>query len=152
MTNLYTAIKGVEDAIETVFNAEIAAGGALYGVTTINNGAELVPQPPTPMLWFYIGELKPSPAFNQREVWSGVIAVNALVRSDDPPSGKEAANQYASQARTVLLDSTKSTGPIGLTYVKNMQSDSFVPSGPMLNKGSLYAAVAVLKFDIWVTR
>jgi hypothetical protein len=137
------ALEGILDAIVAALKEATKEDGLLEGVQTIVRGDRARPNPDQPAIWVYA--MPADPDHSQRsyaELFKMDVALLAIVKDSEPEDGYKAANKFAARARSVVLKD-RSLGK--RKYVQDVRSGRYEPSGPTMQKDTLFAALAFVQ-------
>lgn len=142
------AFDEIMTAILDTLEAERIPGGKLEGIEEIVRGDRSRPRPNVPAIWVFAERATPDP--NPRtiaETWTLPISLTAIYKSEDPEIGQKESTRFSALARSVVIADRS----LGIrSFVQDVKSGAFEPSGPHHNRGNLWGSVAqiVVKFVV----
>lgn len=122
MPGLADAIDEVIEGIAQLVEGDVTSGGSLEDVESVIRGDRFRGQVPTPSIWVI-----PEVASNQpdiyglTEAWILPVTLAALVKADEPETGRQECLRLAAQARRAVLQNRK----LDLDYVLDTTSLTF---------------------------
>ncbi len=111
-------------------------------IATVIRGDRARPRPQTPAVWIFAENAQiDHTSTSIQEKWKLPIVLAAIVKDDNTEAGYTKASNLAALSRSALLKDRT----LGLrSFVQDVRSSRFEPSGPWHNDGNLYCSVAVV--------